>query len=120
MMFNVRARCLMRKKALGSFPLAFRNGAQAVEQLLEKTKTRPCDVGILVVNCSLFCPTPSLSAMLVNKFHFREDILTYNLGGMGCSASVGGLRICSLPTHTSQSTRLACHRSSRSILLVAF
>jgi len=60
----------------------------AVEQLLEKTKTRPCDVGILVVNCSLFCPTPSLSAMLVNKFHFREDILTYNLGGMGCSASV--------------------------------
>ena len=26
--------------------------------------------------------------MLVNRFHFRPDVLTYNLGGMGCSASV--------------------------------
>ena len=39
-----------------------------------------------MVNCSLFCPTPSLSAMLVNRFKMREDILSFNLGGMGCSA----------------------------------
>ena len=41
-----------------------------------------------MVNCSLFCPTPSLSAMLVNRFKMREDILSFNLGGMGCSAGV--------------------------------
>ena len=61
---------------------------RAVEDLLIATKTRPEDVDILIVNCSLFCPTPSLSAMIVNKFGMRSDILSYNLGGMGCSASV--------------------------------
>merc|ERR1719261_494634 len=39
-----------------------------VEQLLESTNTKPQDIDILIVNCSLFCPTPSLSAMIVNKF----------------------------------------------------
>merc|ERR1712194_133392 len=59
-----------------------------VEKLLEKTKTRAAEVDFLVVNCSLFCPTPSLCAMLANKFGFREDLVSYNLGGMGCSAGV--------------------------------
>ena len=63
----------------------------AVEQLLEATHVAPHEVSILVVNCSLFCPTPSLSAMLVNHFKMRSDCLTYNLGGMGCSA--GGISI---------------------------
>ena len=41
---------------------------KAVEDLLKATGTRAQDIGVLVVNCSLFCPTPSLSAMLVNRF----------------------------------------------------
>jgi FAE1/Type III polyketide synthase-like protein len=45
-------------------------------------------IDILVVNCSLFNPTPSLSAMIVNHFKMRSNIITYNLGGMGCSAGV--------------------------------
>ena len=49
---------------------------------------KPTDIDILIVNCSLFCPTPSLSAMIVNHFRMRPDILSYNLGGMGCSAGV--------------------------------
>ena len=48
----------------------------------------PRDIDILVVNCSLFNPTPSLSAMIVNHFKMRGDILSYNLAGMGCSAGV--------------------------------
>ncbi|KAL2651952.1 hypothetical protein R1flu_020080 [Riccia fluitans] len=60
----------------------------ALDELFEKTKVKPKDIGILVVNCSLFNPTPSLSAMIINKYHMRGNIRTYNLGGMGCSAGV--------------------------------
>lgn len=62
-----------------------------VDSLLRKTGVSPADVGIVVTNCSLFCPTPSLSAMLVNRFGFPEDVRTFSLGGMGCSASIIGL-----------------------------
>ena len=31
-------------------------------------------IGILVVNCSIFGPTPSLSAMIINHFKLRSDI----------------------------------------------
>ena len=48
----------------------------------------PKDIDILVVNCSLFNPTPSLSAMIVNHFKMRSDLISYNLAGMGCSAGV--------------------------------
>jgi 3-ketoacyl-CoA synthase len=52
------------------------------------TGLTPRDIDILVVNCSLFNPTPSLSAMVVNHFKMRGDIISYNLAGMGCSAGV--------------------------------
>lgn len=42
----------------------------------------------MIVNCSLFVPTPSLCALVSNEFGLREDVRTYNLGGMGCSANV--------------------------------
>ena len=45
-------------------------------------------VDILIVNCSLFNPTPSLSAMIVNHFKMKSSIVSYNLSGMGCSAGV--------------------------------
>jgi 3-ketoacyl-CoA synthase len=60
----------------------------AVSDLLAKTGLRPQDVDILVTNCSIFCPTPSLASMLINKFKFRQDVQAYNLGGMGCSIGV--------------------------------
>lgn len=59
-----------------------------IQDLLEKTGVAPSEIGVLVVNCSVFNPIPSLSSMIVNKFGFRSDIKTYNLGGMGCSANV--------------------------------
>lgn len=60
----------------------------ALDELFAKTRIRPKDVGILVVNCSIFNPTPSLSAMLINHYKMRGNILSYNLGGMGCSAGI--------------------------------
>ncbi|KAG8364333.1 hypothetical protein BUALT_Bualt19G0118000 [Buddleja alternifolia] len=60
----------------------------ALDNLFSATGIKPNDVGILVVNCSLFNPTPSLSAMIVNKYKLRENIKSFNLGGMGCSAGV--------------------------------
>ncbi|KAF2285056.1 hypothetical protein GH714_037789 [Hevea brasiliensis] len=60
----------------------------ALDELFEKTRVRPKDIGILVVNCSNFNPTPSLSAMVINHFKMRSNILSYNLGGMGCSAGI--------------------------------
>ncbi len=59
-----------------------------LDELFATTNTKPRDVDILVVNCSLFNPTPSLSAMVVNKYKMREDVQSYNLSGMGCSAGV--------------------------------
>uniref|UniRef100_A0A2N9FBE2 3-ketoacyl-CoA synthase n=1 Tax=Fagus sylvatica TaxID=28930 RepID=A0A2N9FBE2_FAGSY len=59
-----------------------------IDDLLAKTGVKPKDIGILIVNCSLFNPTPSLSAMVVNRYKLRGNILSYNLGGMGCSAGL--------------------------------
>lgn len=60
----------------------------ALDNLFASTGVKPKDIGILVVNCSLFNPTPSLSAMIINKYKLRGNIKSYNLGGMGCSAGV--------------------------------
>ncbi|KAF6136291.1 hypothetical protein GIB67_042776 [Kingdonia uniflora] len=60
----------------------------ALDNLFRNTCVKPKDIGILVVNCSLFNPTPSLSAMIVNKYKLRGNVRSYNLGGMGCSAGV--------------------------------
>ncbi|OEL19951.1 3-ketoacyl-CoA synthase 2 [Dichanthelium oligosanthes] len=60
----------------------------AIDQVLAKTGVRARDIGVVVVNCSLFCPTPSLSAMIVNHYKLRGNVASYNLGGMGCSAGL--------------------------------
>ncbi|CAK7327151.1 unnamed protein product [Dovyalis caffra] len=60
----------------------------AIDDLLAKTMLKPRDIGILVVNSSLFNPTPSLAARIVNHYKLRGNILSYNLGGMGCSAGL--------------------------------
>ena len=60
----------------------------ALDILFKNTGVRLKDIGILVVNCSLFNPTPSLSSMIINRYKLRGNILSFNLGGMGCSAGV--------------------------------
>lgn len=59
-----------------------------VRELLEKNGLTGKDIDILVINCSLFSPTPSLCSMVINEFGMRADVQSYNLSGMGCSAGV--------------------------------
>ncbi|KAJ9564458.1 hypothetical protein OSB04_000424 [Centaurea solstitialis] len=60
----------------------------AIDDLFRRTALKPKDIDILIVNCSLFSPTPSLSAMVVNKYKLRSNIKSFNLSGMGCSAGL--------------------------------
>lgn len=59
-----------------------------VEKALQQSKVHPRDIDILIINCSLFSPTPSLCAMVLSHFGMRSNVVTYNLSGMGCSASL--------------------------------
>ncbi|KAI3957019.1 hypothetical protein MKW92_039177 [Papaver armeniacum] len=60
----------------------------SLDNLFSKTFVKAQDIGILIVNCSLFNPIPSLSAVIVNKYKLRDSIKSFNIGGMGCSTGV--------------------------------
>jgi len=59
-----------------------------VDKALKKAKVHPKEIDVLVINCSLFSPTPSLCALVISKFGMRSDIQSFNLSGMGCGASL--------------------------------
>ena len=58
------------------------------DDLFAKTGVSPREIDFVVFNCSLFCPTPSLAAMVINHYKMRSDVKNFNLGGMGCSAGL--------------------------------
>ncbi|GJM86740.1 hypothetical protein PR202_ga02628 [Eleusine coracana subsp. coracana] len=60
----------------------------AIDDLLAKTKVSPQEIDILVVNCSLFAPTPSFTDMIMHRYKLREDVRNVHLAGMGCSAGM--------------------------------
>ena len=60
-----------------------------MDELIATTGLVPSrDVDFLVINCSLFCPTPSLCASVARKYKLKSTVRTYSLHGMGCSASL--------------------------------
>ncbi|KAL3533178.1 hypothetical protein ACH5RR_006699 [Cinchona calisaya] len=60
----------------------------AVDNLLAATRIRPKDIKILIVNCGVLNPTPSLSAMIINHYKLSYKIQSFHLGGMGCAAGI--------------------------------
>jgi len=60
----------------------------AIDDLLAKTGIAPSTIDILVVNCSVFLPVPSLGDMILNRYKLRDDIHNVTLSGMGCSAGL--------------------------------
>ncbi|XP_062216733.1 probable 3-ketoacyl-CoA synthase 20 [Phragmites australis] len=59
-----------------------------VDDLLAKTGVRPGDIGVVIVNSSLYSPTPSFTSLVVNRYGLRHDVVSHNLSGMGCSAGI--------------------------------
>jgi 3-ketoacyl-CoA synthase len=57
-----------------------------VSALLCKTDVKAEDISLVLVGCSLFAPSPSLSSLLVKRFGFSKSVKAYTLSGMGCSA----------------------------------
>lgn len=79
------------------------------EDLLSKTHLSPLDIDIIIVNCSGFCPSPSLSSIIINRFSMREDVKSFNISGMGCSASA-------LAVDMAQNL-LKVHKNSNAVIL---
>ena len=60
----------------------------AIHNTLSLSTFCAMQIDAVIVSCSCYAPNPSMAAMLVNRFGFRKDVLTFNLSGMGCSTSV--------------------------------
>ncbi|CAN6313957.1 unnamed protein product [Urochloa humidicola] len=60
----------------------------AVDGLLAATGVRAEDIGVVIVNSSLFSPTPSFASVVVSRYGMRHDVVSHNLSGMGCSAGI--------------------------------
>ncbi|CAD5322603.1 unnamed protein product [Arabidopsis thaliana] len=64
----------------------------ALNSLFKKTGIEPREVGIFIVNCSLFNPNPSLSSMIVNRYKLKTDVKTYNLSGISVDLATNLLK----------------------------
>nr|GEY60338.1 3-ketoacyl-CoA synthase 12-like [Tanacetum cinerariifolium] len=59
-----------------------------LDRLFSKTRVSPQDIDILVVNVSVMTLVPSLTSRIINHYKMRDDIKSFNISGMGCSASL--------------------------------
>ncbi|KAL3838361.1 hypothetical protein ACJIZ3_022952 [Penstemon smallii] len=59
-----------------------------LDKLFQKTGVSPQEIDVLVLNVSSFSPVPSLTSRIINRYKMRNDIKSFNLTGMGCSASL--------------------------------
>ncbi|TVU46800.1 hypothetical protein EJB05_06363, partial [Eragrostis curvula] len=65
----------------------------AIAELFARKGLRSRDVEVVVVNVSRFYPAPSLVSRLVRRNGMHDDVATYNLAGMGCSAVLAAVDV---------------------------
>lgn len=85
--------------------------------VLEKAHVDPSMIDIVIVSCGMFTPCPSLSAILVNRFKFRQDVQTFNLSGMGCSSGIASIDLAARLLRRDRSVRYALVVVTESISL---
>ncbi|KAG8380421.1 hypothetical protein BUALT_Bualt06G0013600 [Buddleja alternifolia] len=61
---------------------------KTLNQLFRKSGVSPKEIDVLVVNVALFASVPSLTSRIINHYKMRDDIKSFNLTGIGCSASL--------------------------------
>nr|CAB3477277.1 unnamed protein product [Digitaria exilis] len=60
----------------------------AVDDVFARTTVKPEEIDVVIVNCSIFTPTPVFADMVVHRYGLRHDVQSVNLSGMGCSAGL--------------------------------
>ncbi|KAI4974010.1 hypothetical protein ZWY2020_041791 [Hordeum vulgare] len=85
-----REKCLTYQDAHDEMDAFF---IDAVAGLFAKTVFGPRDVDVLVVNVNIFCPQPCLASRIAHHYGMRDDVVAYNVSGMGCSATLVSLDI---------------------------
>ncbi|KAL4335760.1 hypothetical protein GQ457_07G033930 [Hibiscus cannabinus] len=65
----------------------------SIGKVLSRAGISPQEIDVLVVNVSMLAAVPSLSSRIVNHYKMRPDIKSFDLTGMGCSASLISLDI---------------------------
>uniref|UniRef100_A0A8I6YRV8 FAE domain-containing protein n=1 Tax=Hordeum vulgare subsp. vulgare TaxID=112509 RepID=A0A8I6YRV8_HORVV len=85
-----REKCLTHQDAHDEMDAFF---IDAVAGLFAKIVFGPRDVDVLVVNVNIFCPQPCLASRIAHHYGMRDDVVAYNVSGMGCSATLVSLDI---------------------------
>nr|KAJ0221447.1 hypothetical protein LSAT_V11C200093000 [Lactuca sativa] len=67
--------------------------SETLDKLFSRSRVSPQDIDILVVNVSVMASVPSLTSRIIKHYKMRDDIKSFNLSGMGCSASLISINI---------------------------
>jgi hypothetical protein len=77
--------------------------------VLEEAKC-PRQVDILIINCSLFSPTPPLCAMVANYFQMRSDVQDCSEAAVAVNLTASKVRPCGPTSRVFCCVVLCCGR----------
>ncbi|KAK8550981.1 hypothetical protein V6N13_119478 [Hibiscus sabdariffa] len=89
-MFDGREECPKLEDGISEMEEFFYD---SIGKVLSRAGISPQEIDALVVNVSMLAAVPSLSSRIINHYKMRPDIKSFDLAGMGCSASLISLDI---------------------------